>query len=83
MLEVGSRVIYRGEFGVIKQARDDPDGAWWVIELNNGEITSALDGDPYLAPLNCQNFVRAVLNSVAARHLPVDRAVALIELVLS
>jgi hypothetical protein len=78
-LDIGHFCVYRGELGTIIDAPCDPDKAWWVIELQDGTRHAPFAGDPYLAPLNRPDLLRAILNSVAARHLDTERAAQLIE----
>jgi len=84
-MDVGTRVLCRGEPGtIIGHSPDESSGpAWWRVQLDNGSLEAPLQGSPFLKPLDRKHFLRAVLTSVAARHLSEERAAALIELVLS
>lgn len=84
-LDVGSLVLYRGKAGRIVDATPEMSGppSWWVVEFFTGGRAAPLEGDPNLKRLTRANVLRSILDSVADRRLPVERAARVIELFLT
>lgn len=93
-LDIGSRVLWRGEPGTIVGAIDDPYCPWWSVRLDAGALVAPAVGHPDLhiwSPATPSERLRAarrawtrrVLEDVRAGMITVDTADRLIDIVVA